>query len=98
MPADVAKKLGAEVVISVNLGRENETNQVIKKSLDELYPENKVKLGIRSLGCYNYSDLVIEPDLEKFKSGVVGNFDEIYKIGYEVAKERMAEIKRLIKG
>lgn len=97
VPADVTRTLGAERVISVNLGTGNDTNQSIKKTLDEMYPENGVRLQNRSRQCYEYSDLVIAPPLDGFSSADVRRLDDMYEIGYKEAKKRMDEVLKTIK-
>lgn len=92
VPADVVKNMGADIVISINLGKGKDTNQGIKRTLDELYPNNKISLTNRSRQCYEYSDIIIEPDLSSYSSASVNKMDEIYDIGYRAVKEKMSEI------
>lgn len=96
VPADVVKSGGADVVISINLGKGQDDNSHIKRILDELYPENGVKRANRSRACYEFSDLVIEPDLADFKSSSVHALDEMYLRGYTAAKLKIEEIVKLI--
>ena len=96
VPSDVVKDMGADVVLAINLGAGKDTNQGIKRALDELYPENNVPLCDRSRQCYEYSDLVLEPDLSQFSSSSLRGLDEMYAIGYDTAKEKMQEIKEIL--
>ena len=95
VPADVTKTLGAERVVSVNLGTGNDTNQSIKKTLDEMYPENGVRLQNRSRQCYEYSDLIIAPPLDGFSSADVRRLDDMYEIGYNEAKKKIPKILKV---
>ena len=97
VPADVVKNMGAEKVISINLGKGKDTNQGIKRTIDELYPNNKIPLTNRSRKCYEYSDIVIEPDLSSYSSTSFDRKEEIFDIGYRAVKEKMSEILRLLK-
>ncbi len=96
VPSDVVKDMGADFVLSINLGKGYDTNQVIKRALDEIYPKNGVPLTERSWQCYKYSDFVLEPDLSGFTSSSIREVDKMYQIGYLTAKENISEIKKLI--
>lgn len=96
VPSDVVKEMGADVIIAINLATGNDTNQGIKRALDELYRDNKVPLTDRSWQCYKYSDLVLEPNLSAYSSSSLSGLDETYAIGYQTAKSKMQEIKDII--
>ena len=96
VPADIVKKNGADVVVSINLGKGKDTNAEIKRLLDEVYPHNGVKLCKRSAACYEYSDIVVEPDLSEFKSSSLSGLEEMYTRGYLAAKKAVGEIKKII--
>ena len=96
VPADLVKDMGADCVISINLGKGKDTNQGIKRILDEMYPDNNVPLAERSAKCYEYSDFVLEPGLEQFSTSSLTGLEEMYAIGYSTAKEKMSEIKEII--
>lgn len=93
VPSDAVKSLGADKILGIDLGAETDTNFKIKRSLDELYPENGVKLGKKSEQGYKYSDYVLAPDLKNVSGADVMRLDEIYAAGYGEAKEKMNEIK-----
>lgn len=96
VPADVVKRLGADVVVSINLSKGVDTNEHIKRALDASYPENGVKIAVRSKACYEFSDVVIEPDLTGFTSASLDGFDEMYDRGYAAAKNTINDIKRVL--
>lgn len=98
VPSDVVSRGGADAVISINLGKWQDDNSRIKRILDEVYPENGVKLANRSKACYEFSDIVIEPDLTEFKSSSIHSLDEMYLRGYTAAKSRIGEIVQIIDG
>lgn len=93
VPADVVKSLGAERILGIDLGKETNTNQNIKKALDELYPENSVKLGKKSVQGYSFSDFVLAPDLKDISGADITKLDKMYEIGYEEAVKNMSYIK-----
>lgn len=96
VPADVVKRGGADFVVSVNLGKGKDSNESIKRILDEVYPDNGVAVCERSKACYDCSDVVIEPDLSAYRGTSVYALDEMYEIGYEATKAKIPEIKKLI--
>ena len=93
VPADVVKSLGAERILGIDLGKETDTNQNIKKALDELYPENGVKLGKKSVQGYACSDFVLAPDLKDISGADITKLDKMYEIGYAEAVKNMSYIK-----
>lgn len=97
VPADLVREMGADFVLSINLGKGKDTNQAIKRALDETYPKNAIPLAVRSKKCYEFSDFVIEPNLSAYGSATSRGLYERYEIGYETAKSNMKRIRELIK-
>lgn len=99
VPADVAKSLGADFVVGVNLSAELPTNELIKPALDARYPENSIAVCDRAKAGRMFSDILLEPDLREYSSATVAKqkLEEMYEAGYEAAKARMPEIKAELK-
>lgn len=97
VPADVAKKMGADFVIGVSLGANNPQNDKIKPVLDALYKNNKIPLCDRARAGVENSDYFIAPDLSAYTSASYKGLDDMYEIGYSLAKSKMPEIKRLLR-
>ena len=97
VPADVVKNLGADYVISINLSRGISDNSHIKRFLDGMYPENGVSVMLSNRACYEYSDVVIEPELGEYPASSINKFYEIYAAGYAAAKEKTGEIKKALR-
>lgn len=97
VPADVAKKMGADFVIGVSLGAENPKNDKIKPALDMLYKNNKIPLCNRARAGIENSDYFLAPDLTAYTSASYKSLNDMYEIGYELAKNKMPEIKALLK-
>ena len=76
-----------------NLGAESDTNQDLKRTLDELYPGNGVKLTVKSTQCYTYSDYVLAPDLRGISGADIRRLDDMYETGYKAARDKMNEIE-----
>ncbi|MCI6444169.1 MAG: patatin-like phospholipase family protein [Clostridia bacterium] len=93
VPSDAVKNLGAERILGINLGAESDTNQDLKRTLDELYPGNGVKLTVKSTQCYTYSDYVLAPDLRGISGADIRRLDDMYETGYKAARDKMNEIE-----
>lgn len=96
IPADVCRMLGADFVVTVDVNptRGGGTSElglvsVIKASFDIMGANASVH------GLIN-SDIVVAPDLSKFKATDKEGYEEMYKLGYDAAKEKCAEIIELI--
>lgn len=95
VPSSVCKKLGADVVIGVNLCSED-YNSVSKASLDKFYKQNGVKLMNTVKSGRENSDFFIEPDLHRFTGYSILNSNEMFDIGYRTAKAYMNEIVNML--
>ncbi|MBO4572931.1 MAG: patatin-like phospholipase family protein [Clostridia bacterium] len=96
VPADVVKKMGADVVVSINL-TSVAMNSVGKATLDVMYKGHGIAEQNRLHQLKDYSDLIIDPDLAAFSTGDVTALNQMYSIGYAAAKDKMPEIKALLK-
>ncbi len=97
VPSDAAKKLGAEKVVAINLGKGNDYNGKIKSALDRTYPRNGVIYCNRSKRYYDCSDVFIEPELTGAKAMGLKGLGKIYEAGYVAAAEKITEIKKILK-
>ena len=96
VPASVARSLGADVVIGINLCSDD-FNTEAKAALDKSYKFNNVAFKDRVKSGRENSDYFLEPDLNGYSTYAIGSFDPMYVIGYECAKEHMPEILKLLK-
>ncbi len=97
VPADIAKKMGANFVIGVSLGANNPQNDKIKPVLDAIYKGNKIPLCDRARAGILNSDYFLAPDLTAYTSASYKGLNDMYEIGYALAKSKMPEIKQLLK-
>ena len=97
IPCDVAKELGADFVIGIDLTGNRRSSARSKKTLDEMYPNNGVRVCDPSAEGYAACDYMLAPDLKGFGATNVGAMGEMFDIGYFFAKEHMAEIKTALK-
>ncbi len=94
VPADVVKKMGADIVIGIDL-RDRESKPSLLK---RIFP-NAVYSGKESEPWkkgYEFSDIMLHPDLTGYTSTSFFAGLTMYDIGYETAMENMGKIKDII--
>ncbi len=96
IPADVCRMLGADIVITVDVNptRGQGTSELglisVLKATFNIMSANSSERGLIN------SDIIIEPDLSKFKASKKDGYEEMVDLGYSVAMEKMDEIVKLI--
>lgn len=97
IPADVCKKMGANYVLGIDLSGENPMNFSAVNVLNHFYKEHKIKKGSRSYNGYRFADVIIAPDLRKYKIFNMGNYKDLFDIGYTLIKNNINFIKERLK-
>lgn len=97
IPADVCKKMGANYVLGIDLSGENPMNFSAVSVLNLFYKEHKIKKGSRSYNGYRFADVIIAPDLRKYKLFNMGNSKVLFDIGYTLVKNNINFIKERLK-
>lgn len=98
IPADVLKMNGCDFVVTIdcNCNRGGGTNS------EKLFTQFSTSVGImmvnNSLRGIELSDIIICPDLKKYKSLSLDGKDEMIKEGYRATVEMMPEIMKLFAG
>jgi len=98
LPTIIAKKLGADIIISVDVGGNLEKK--VKK-----HPTGvKIMIRIEDIVSYKlyeistkFSNLNIKPDVNKYKWYEFDKYEEIFNSGYIAAKNKYSEISKLKK-
>ena len=89
VPADVVKEMGADYIIGVDIS----TPKGEPSFFDKLFPTYKGKVQEPRAKGYEYSDIVIHPNLVGYNGISFGSADYMYEIGYETAKLQISKIK-----
>ena len=89
IPADVVKDMGADYIIGVDISTPKGEPSLIEKIL----PVYKGKTEEPRAKGYEYSDVVIHPNLSGYNGISFGSADYMYEIGYETAKKQVTKIK-----
>lgn len=98
IPADVCKMLGATAVVTVDInptrgGGTNETGIIdVLKATFSIMSANSSINGLRA------SDVIIAPDLSKFKATSKDGYQEMIELGYSAAKAQIERVKGLFGG
>ena len=95
LPADVARERGADFVVSVEVNSARGIGTDSLKTLDVFKAAMRMSLaGNGKIGLIN-SDIVIFPDISKYKSTSKQGYREMIAEGYRAAKEALPEILKL---
>ena len=90
IPADLVRQMGADYVVGIDLKDYEPKESGI---LGKLFPTDKGKVEEPWAKGYEFSDVVIHPDLRGYSSISFRQGNEMYDIGYKTAIEMMPKIK-----
>lgn len=90
VPADVVRTLGADYVIGVDLRTEKSEKPSL---LSRIFPTYKSDVKEPWKKGYDFSDVVIHPDLNEYSSTSFFSGSKMYDIGYQTALEFIPKIK-----
>lgn len=96
VPADVARNMGANIVVAIDLHENRGAGTVSTKLFPVLSSSLGVLLQSNVEQKLKYADLVITPDLDKYSSTKIGDIDEMINIGYNSVMEKKDEIVKLL--
>ena len=97
IPSDVARSMGADVVIAVDVNAEGATFLGPSLSIISVVLQSMM-LVQRTASLYQsaVADLVIKPKIGHIRWDEMGRADELISAGYEAGKESIPEIQRVI--
>ena len=90
IPADIVKNMGADYVVGIDLSTNKSKAGIIKM----IFPTYKSEVENPSAKGYEYSDVMLHPDLNEFSSVSVGAGSFMYDIGYHHALSFVPKIKK----
>lgn len=98
VPVDITKEMGADVIIAVKVNQALVQGKEPQNFIGIL--ENMLDIMVTELGSKQLSlaDVIIEPDLGTHSPLDFNGIDPIIEKGYMAAKQKMGEIKKLVKG
>lgn len=97
IPADVLRKRGCDVVITVDVNSTRGGGTSSDKFYDIFLASISIMMKNNSNQGYVYSDIVIKPDMKRFKSTKLDGYEAMVEEGYNATIAMMPEILKLIK-
>lgn len=95
-PVDVAKEMGADIVIGVNVGEEDFMDPKRLDSFSTILMQIAMSTSYSKLvdniaGC----DIYIKPDLKGYSTASFSSYQEILRLGHEAGEENRAVFEKL---
>lgn len=99
LPSNVPKIVfGCDAVIAVDVNSTRGYGTNSTKYIDTIMASIRIMMKSNSLKGYLNSDLIIQPDLKRFKSTKLNNIDEMIMEGYNATIFQMEKIKNILNG
>ncbi len=95
IPASVARNFSCNKVISVDVNSTRGGGTDSDGYFDMLLASINIMMKSNSTKGYLDSDLMIQPDLKKFRSSKLTNLDDLIEEGYRATIYKMPDIKRM---
>lgn len=96
IPANVPKVFGCDVVIAVDINSTRGYGTESTKYFDMLMASMRIMMKSNSLKGYLNADVMIQPDLKRFKATKLDGTEEMIEEGYKAALFSMDKIKTVI--
>lgn len=96
MPADVCRKMGADVVVSVDLNSARGKGTTSRSIPGIVIASWNITTKGTMYKGYLASDLIITPNLSQYKNYKLDGLDEMIEEGYRATMEKAEEIEQLL--
>lgn len=97
IPANVLKEDGCDIVITVDVNSTRGSGTDSTRTMDTIMASFGIMMKNNSKSGYTYSDIIIKPDIKKYKSTKIEGADEMIQEGYNATMALMPQIMQLIK-
>lgn len=97
IPADVLRRNGCDVVITIDVNSTRGGGTSSNKFYDIFLASIGIMMKNNSNKGYEYSDIVIQPDMKRFRSSKLDGYEAMVEEGYNATIVAMPEILKLIK-
>ena len=97
IPADVLRKMGCDAVISVDINSTRGGGAKSNKYFDLIVASVDIMMKSNAIKGYLNSDIIIKPNLKRFKASKTDGMMEMIAEGYRETKKMMPKIKELFK-
>ena len=96
IPADVVRDMGADIVLAVDINPTRGYGTTSTKYLELMKAALRILMKSNSVKGYVHSDYVLKIDLSQYDQRKLDNVEEMIKIGYEVTKQEMPNILKVL--
>jgi len=96
IPADIARMLGAEAVVTVDINHSRGGATKSLKTFDVARATLAIISANSSISGLVNSDIIINPDLTRYRASKKDGYEEMCELGYNAAKEKIDEIIKLM--
>lgn len=97
IPADIPKLFGCDYVVSIDVNSTRAYGTSSTKLLDVMGASIRILMKSNAIKGYVYSEVIIRPDLKRFKSTSINGFEDMIEEGYKATKEMIPEILEIFK-
>lgn len=97
VPSDIPKKFGCSAVVAVDINSTRGSGTKSEKLVDLITASFRITMKSTALKGYLNADIMIKPDLKKFKASKKDGYEEMIEEGYRATMEQMPAIKALFK-
>ena len=96
IPSDIPKLFGCDYVVSVDVNRTRGYGTESSKLLDVMSASLRIMTKANAQKGIQEADVLIQPNLEKFKSTKLDGFKEMIAEGYNAGIKAIPQIKKLL--
>jgi len=95
IPSDVPKKNGCDAVVAVDINSSRGYGTDSTKFVDLVTAAFRITMKSTALKGYLNADIMIKPDLKRFRASKKDGFEDMIEEGYKATMEQMPAIKEL---
>ncbi|MGN1227242.1 MAG: patatin-like phospholipase family protein [Christensenellales bacterium] len=95
IPADIPKLFGCDYVVAIDVNSTRAYGTNSSKLLDVMGASIRILMKSNAIKGYVYSEVMVTPDLKRFKSTSVEGLQEMIEEGYKATKAKIPEILEL---
>ena len=96
VPADVVKKMGANVVFAIDVNHLRGTGTSSLSTISVISSTIGIMMQAKVDQTMDYADLIFKPALEQFSPLKFENIDEMIKIGYDTVMANKDKIQKIL--
>ena len=95
IPADIPKLFGCDYVVAIDVNSTRAYGTSSSKLLDVMGASIRILMKSNAIKGYVYGDVVIQPDVKRFKSTSLDGFEEMVNEGYVATKKAIQQVIEL---